>query len=239
MAAVEFQNVSFHYDAAALLSDVNFLIPEGSYTGIIGPNGSGKTTVLKLILGLLTPSSGQILIGNDSPDQALSHIGYVPQRFPVDPLFPISAFEVILQGRLAHLPWYGHYGKEDMDFAKEAIKIVRLEPLGDQAFGTLSAGQAQRILIARALAAKPSILILDEPTASIDPNSAREIYTLLKDLSKSITVILVTHDLRPVLQDTRQILTVQGGQVTSMKPAEVCEHFAYGLYHAPMLQDTH
>lgn len=237
MNAIFFDDVSFRYGDTPLLNHVSFSVAEGEYVGIIGPNGGGKTTLLKILLGLLQPDSGKVLLFDKPIQEGVSKIGYVPQRLHLDPLFPITTLDVVLSGCIADLPWWGKYRAKDFEKAKEALRTVRLEHLASQPFGTLSMGQAQRVLIARALASDPEILVLDEPTASVDPHSAFEIYELLKNLKRSITILMVTHDLKTVLRETDRVLTVHQ-RVQSMLPAEVCEHFAYGLYHTPMITES-
>jgi len=232
MDLIEFHHVSFQYGENPLLHDVTFNVKQGEYIGLIGPNGGGKTTLLKLLLGLLEPDSGTIRNHLNT-----EQIGYVPQRLHLDPLFPITVLDVVLLGTIAHLPWWGRYKTEEIEKAYDALRTVRLEGLAKQPFGTLSMGQGQRVLIARALASDPKLLILDEPTASVDPQSAYEIYELLKKLKGSITIVMVTHDLKTVIKETDRVLTVHR-EVQSMKPEEVCEHFAYGLYHTPMIPEV-
>ncbi len=233
--AIQFKDVSFGYNHMFVLENMNFFIDQGDFVGVIGPNGSGKTTLLKLMLGLLQPSSGVIEILGKPPRQAGSRIGYVPQAMHVDREFPISVFELVLSGRLSHLNWYGRYCNKDKEAARKALETVRLSDLQYRPFGTLSTGQAQRVLIARALSAHPEILILDEPTASIDPETSEDILRILKGLTSKMTVVMVTHNLRTVIHDTKKVLSVQKG-VTEMTPEQVCQHFAYGVYHPPLIQ---
>jgi len=223
------KNLTFSYCDSPVLQDVSFQVEHGEFLGVIGPNGGGKTTLLKLMMGLLEPDSGTISIDKDS-------IGYVPQHPRFDRSFPLSVMELVLMGRLKWLPWYGVYSQEDKAAAIEALQEVGLLDLSNRALGTLSGGQMQRALIARALASKPQILLLDEPTASVDKDAEAQIFQLLKDLSKTITIILVTHDLKTAVQIVDRVLCVE--RTASMfKASEVCEHFALGLYHAPLLSD--
>lgn len=231
---IEFNNVSFGYNHRFFLKDINFSLNAEDFAGVIGPNGSGKTTLLKLMLGLLVPSSGDVKVFGKPPKTVSSLVGYVPQSSALDLQFPVSVFDLVLSGRLSHLPWWGRYRKEDKEAALSALKTVKLESFQNQPFGTLSSGQAQRVLIARALAAKPKLLVLDEPTASIDPASSEDILRILKTLPRPITIVMVSHNLPTVINDTQKILVVREG-VTIMTPEEVCEHFAYGLYHTPLI----
>ncbi|NGX58616.1 MAG: High-affinity zinc uptake system ATP-binding protein ZnuC [Chlamydiae bacterium] len=232
---IQFKDVSFGYDHLFTLQNIDFSIFPGDFVGVIGPNGSGKTTVLKLMLGMLQPNEGTVEIFGTQQSEGYLRMGYVPQRLNLDPKFPISVMELVLSGRLSQLPWYGRYQKEDKQAALDALETVKLTEFKNQPFGTLSTGQAQRALIARALAGKPELLILDEPTANVDPNSSADIHRILKNLAGEMTVVMVTHDLRTVIHDTQKVLCVQDG-VTELSPDQVCEHFAYGLYHTPLIQ---
>ena len=237
-AAISVRDLTFCYNDAPVLTAVNIDIETGEFMGIIGPNGGGKSTLLKLLLGLLQPDAGTIRILGKSPKESLESIGYVPQHPRFDRSFPISVLELVLMGRLKWLPWWGSYCKQDHDLAQEALREVGIENLADRALGTLSGGQMQRALIARALASKPKILLLDEPTASVDKDAEGQIFSLLKNLSQDITIILVTHDLKTAVQMVDRIICVER-TASTFKASEVCEHFALGLYHAPLLiKDT-
>ena len=217
---------------------MNFSIRPGEFVGIFGPNGGGKTTLLKLIMGFLKPTSGKLAIFSESSKDAIQQISYVPQSLRFDKQFPISVREVVLSGRLSHLPWYGVYRKEDKQAAIEALEKVRMLEFQDKAFGTLSGGQAQRVLIARALVSNPKLLLLDEPTASVDAQAENEIYALLKELRGKMTILMVTHNLQVAIKLVDRVLCVRG-EVISIKTEEVCEHFALGLYHTPLINIKH
>ncbi len=232
---VEIERLSFAYQDLPVLQDVTVTIHSGEFIGVIGPNGGGKTTLLKLILGFLKPLSGTIRVFGEPPASALSQIAYVPQAMRFDKQFPISALEVVLQGRLAHLPWYGRYSHADKQAALDALERVGLLEFQHNAFGTLSGGQAQRVLIARALASSPALLLLDEPTASVDAQAQNEIYALLKRLQGSMTILMVTHDLGIAIDHVQRVICVQR-TVMTLKPQEVCQHFAFGLYHPPLIK---
>lgn len=230
---VIFDQVSFAYHDALILKHVSFSVQEKEFIGIIGPNGGGKTTLLKLLMGFLKCARGKISVFGESPQSARQRIAYVPQGLHFDRQFPISVQELVLSGRLSHLPWHGVYSKADLHAADEALHKVGLQELRQHAFGDLSGGQAQRALIARALVSEPDLLLLDEPTASVDTPAEAVIYEILKDLRGKITMMMVTHDLRVAIDLVDRVLCVQGG-VISLLPQEVCEHFALGLYHAPI-----
>jgi len=231
--AIEVEDLSFAYQDHLVLRDVSFRIKTGEFIGIIGPNGGGKTTLLKLLMGSLMPQKGRIKVFGNAPQYFLEHISYVPQTVRFDKQFPISVLEVVLMGRLAYLPWYGWYNKEDLQIAREALARVKMSHLENRPFGTLSGGQAQRVLIARALASKPKLLLLDEPTASIDTQAQAEVYNILEELTGTMTILMVTHDLGVAIDRVEKVLCVQNN-VMLLTPQEVCEHFAIGLYHTPL-----
>lgn len=235
---IDCSEVSFSYQQMSVLNHISFQIFPGEFVGIIGPNGGGKTTLLKLIMGFLKPSNGTIRVfgeiagsrpANDIP------LAYVPQTMRFDREFPISVEEVVLAGLLSHLPWYGKFKAKDRQAALQALDLVGLADLLNAPFGTLSGGQAQRVLIARALVSQPQLLLLDEPTASVDSQAEADIYAILQKLKGQMTILMVTHDLQTAIDHVERVLCVKGN-VFSLKPEEVCEHFALGLYHSPLIQ---
>ena len=234
-SVVSFDHVSFAYQDSLVLKEVSFAVEEGEFVGVIGPNGGGKTTLLKLILGFLRPTSGNVQVFGKPPQSALQQLAYVPQTVRFDRQFPISVMELVLSGRLSRLPWYGAFSKEDNDAALHALELVGLVEFRGCAFGTLSGGQAQRALIARALVSEPKLLLLDEPTASVDSQAEADIYAILDALRGKMTILMVTHDLRAAIDRVQKVICVQGSVIT-LKPEEVCEHFAIGLYHAPLIK---
>lgn len=234
--AVEFENVSFSYEDKRVLTNITFSIAENEYIGIIGPNGGGKTTLLQLLMGFLTPDAGRVRLFGKAPAESRQQIAYVPQVMRFDREFPISVLEVVLAGRLKNLTWYGKYPKADTEAALEALKKVNLYDFRHHAFGNLSGGQIQRTLIARALVTNPKLLLLDEPTANVDVHAEADIYRLIRELSSGMTVMMVTHDLQTVINEVDRILCVQNN-VVSLKPEQVCGHFAMGLYHPPLSKE--
>lgn len=235
---IEIDHVNFSYPGNSVLHDVSFQVNSGEFIGMIGPNGGGKTTLLKLILGFLRPSKGKVSVfGELAGEQSTSpnRLSYVPQSVRFDRDFPISVEEVVLSGLISSLPWYGRFRLQDCKAAREALEQTGLSHLSGAAFGTLSGGQAQRVLIARALVSKPELLLLDEPTASVDSRAEADIYALLKQLKGQMTILMVTHDLGVAIDQVERVLCVQGS-VISLKPEEVCKHFAFGLYHKPLIK---
>lgn len=234
LSIVQVEEVSFSYDREPILSKVSFTIEEGEWIGVIGPNGGGKTTLLKLLLGFLQPESGSIRLFDLPVNEGRGRIGYVPQSLGFDPKFPISLVELVLTGRLSQLRWYGRYSREDRQIALEAIDQVGLSDLAQRKFSELSGGQRQRALIARALASRPEILLLDEFTANLDAAAEAAIYRFLKELRRKITIVMVTHDLPALISQVDRVLSVRR-ELVSLLPEEVCEHFALGVYHPPLI----
>ena len=192
-AAIKIDGLSFRYDERQILSDVNLSIWANDSICIVGPNGGGKTTLIKLIIGLLRPATGTISIYGRPPEEAHQLIGYVPQYAQYDRQFPISVREVVCMGRLGN-SWTGRYSKEDRAKTMEALAEVGLADLAGRSFSDLSGGQRQRVLIARALASGGEILILDEPTANIDREAESHFFDLLRQLNQRMTILMVTHD---------------------------------------------
>ncbi len=230
---IELSNVTFCYDDVPVLNNTSFQVSEGEFIGIFGPNGGGKTTLLRLIMGFLKPTSGTVKVFGTTPEKAQKYIAYVPQRLSFDKDFPISVMELVLSGRLSHLPWYGRFSQNDCDIASEMLDLVGLSNFKYVSFGTLSGGQAQRALIARALVSNPKLLLLDEPTASVDTDAELEIYKILEDLKGKVTILMVTHHLETAMHQVQRVLCVKQN-VISLQPEQVCEHFTIGLYHPPL-----
>jgi len=193
--AIALHNVSAGYGNITALENINISIAEGSFTGIIGPNGGGKTTLLKLILGLIEPWSGRIEVFGHSPRHNRGMIGYVPQATTINHQFPITVRQVVSLGRLAgKATWFHRYKTMDQEIVDLCLRRLEVLELADRQIGQLSGGQLQRVLIARALAVKPVLLLLDEPTSGLDARSSSKVYELLQDLNREITIIMVTHD---------------------------------------------
>jgi zinc transport system ATP-binding protein len=205
---IELENVWFSYNGSPVLEDVNIVVHEKDFLSIVGPNAGGKTTILKLILGLIKPSKGVVRVFGNSPVKARARIGYMPQHTSLDPMFPVSVLDVVLMGRLGRSMYFGLYRKEDKEAAKEALKRVELYDVRDRPFAELSGGQSQRVLIARALVSGPDLLLLDEPTANVDIAVGTEFYDLLDQLNKNMTIVLVTHDLGFVSRYVKNVACV-------------------------------
>ena len=193
---IEINNITFTYTLEPVLKNVSLSVADEEFLGVVGPNAGGKSTLIKLILGLLEPDSGTITVLGTSPVEARSRIGYVPQYATFSRRdFPINVRDTVLMGRLGITKWYGGYSRKDQDIAKEAMDAVEVLDIADRPVGSLSGGQLQRVLIARALACEPEILILDEPTANIDMRVEEDIFGLLKQYNNHMTIIVVSHDI--------------------------------------------
>lgn len=196
MPALEFKNVSFGYEQdETIMEEASFVLEESKSICVVGPNGGGKSTLIKLALGLLRPQSGEIQVFGKSPQRSRSIIGYMPQHLNFDPQFPITTVEVALMGRLSSSIRIGPFSKKDREKAESALEKVKLGEFAKHRFSTLSGGQRQRALIARALVSNPKILLLDEPTANVDQSVEREFHKTLQELSEQMSVVLVSHDL--------------------------------------------
>lgn len=192
-AAITISDLAFNYGGREILTDVNLTIWPFDSICIVGPNGGGKTTLMKLIIGLLHPTRGEVRIFGHKPEDAKQKIGYVPQYAEYDKQFPISVKEVVCMGRLGN-SFTGRYSKEDWQHTMNALTEVGLESFAESPFSALSGGQRQRVLIARALASGGELLILDEPTANIDQESESQFFELLQELNERMTILMVTHD---------------------------------------------
>ncbi|MDX4066670.1 ABC transporter ATP-binding protein [Aliarcobacter skirrowii] len=200
MDLIKIKNLFFKYQKTDILENVNLTIKDDDFLAIIGPNGGGKSTLLKLILGLLPLKSGKIekYIKN-------SQIGYVPQNTNLNIDFPITALEVVLMGHVSSKKRIFGYSKDEISCALESLNQVGMKDYANKKIGDLSGGQRQRVFIARALCSNPKIMLLDEPTASIDVQGQQEIYELLKELNKSICIVVVSHDLSILLNYAKNV----------------------------------
>jgi len=188
---IDIQNVSFSYSHSQVLEDISFTVEEEEFFGIIGPNAGGKSTLLKLIMGLYKPNSGTLKVFGKDPEKVRGRIGYVPQHPGFKRDFPITVNEVVLLGQLGMTM----SSKQSGIHFKSAMNAVSLDDIANKQISTLSGGQLQRVLIGRALACAPEILILDEPTANIDIPTEENIFGLLKKYNEHMTIIVVSHDI--------------------------------------------
>jgi len=225
--AISIKNLNVNFNGFEILKDVSIEIPQKEFLGIIGPNGGGKTTLIKAILGLIKPISGQILVMGKQIKEAKNIIGYVPQYNSFEKDYPISVFDVVKIGTI---------GKNFNNVTFEinnALKLVEMYEFKDRLINELSGGQKQRILIARALVSNPKILLLDEPTASVDTKSGRNFYELLKELNKDITIVMVSHDIGVLSQYVNKIACLNKNLVYH-DSKEISVEMLEQTYHCPV-----
>ncbi len=205
---IEIKDLSFSYAGLSVLDRISLAVPEQDFATVIGPNGGGKTTLLKIILGLLEPNEGTVRVFGRSPREARPRVSYMPQFATVDPLFPVSVLDVVLMGRLNKSRKTSPFTRTDRKEALRALDQVGLGDLRQRPFSALSGGQRQRVLIARAIASRPELLLLDEPVANLDQQVERRFYDLLIRLNEQMTILLVSHDLGFVSQFVKSVICV-------------------------------
>ncbi|MFC1944312.1 metal ABC transporter ATP-binding protein [Chloroflexota bacterium] len=197
-AVVRLEDIWVRYDGMPVLEGIDLSVERNDFLGIIGPNGGGKTTLLKVILGLVRPDRGRVSVLGGAPTKGRSRIGYVSQHTLFDPDFPISVWDVVLMGRCGRAGLLRRYGSEDAGLARKALETVGMFRYREKQIGTLSGGEQQRVFIARALVAEPKLLLLDEPTASVDSAAQTGFYDLLEEIKQRMAVVLVSHDISAV-----------------------------------------
>ena len=193
--AIEIEDLWFSIEGRVILKDINLKIRKGDFLGIIGPNGGGKTTLLKIMLGLLKPQRGTIRILGDNPQKVSHRLGYVPQDTDFNRRFPISVMEMVLMGRMFHSRLGRRYKRDDRLKVEKILKQTGIWNLRDMPLGKLSGGQRQRAFIARALVSDPEILFLDEPTSHTDLDFEIGLYEILNEFNKRMTIVIITHDI--------------------------------------------
>jgi zinc transport system ATP-binding protein len=245
---VELENVTFAYNGQTVLEDVNLKIPPEDFVAIIGPNGGGKTTLLKLMLGLIKPDTGRIRVLGENTGVASHHIGYVRQDVHINRSFPISTLDVVLMGKLNPRRRWARHTAQDRRDAMQALERMDMAAYAKRRIGELSGGQRQRVFIARALVTQPRLLLLDEPTASIDTKGQAEFFHMLKELNRDVTIMVVSHDLLVISTYVKSVACVNkrlhyhhqaeitGDMLETMYPCtveDVCpvELVAHGLPH--------
>jgi len=226
MRAVEVKNLYFKYEKEWVLEDINFSLEDKEFMAIIGPNGGGKTTLLKILLGFLKPSTGEVKIYGKPPKDNSQIIGYVPQHTNFSLDIPITVFDIVLQGRLKKGKFF--YSKEDKEKANKILNKLKIYQFKDRKIKDLSGGQRQKVLIARALVSEPKIVMMDEPTSAIDPTGQKEILDLIESLE--ITRLVVSHDIKILLRDVDKIAYIhkkavihEGPKLNIPKDKHFCE----------------
>ena len=232
------KNIDFEVSGLKILSNISLEIFEGEYIAIIGPNGGGKTTLIRVLLGLQKPSAGKLKIFGKKYENfnEWHKIGYVPQRASsVDENFPATVEDIVNMGRVAKRKLFSRASKEDKNAVEDAMRKMDVLNLREKMVGTLSGGQRQRVMIARALASNPKILILDEPNTGVDIVSQQRFYSLLSQLNKEekITILFITHDIGVIVDDIQRLFTINQKITICNNPKEAmsCEDMSmlYGI----------
>lgn len=205
---IEINNLFFSYDGTSVLEDITLQYNSKDFLAIIGPNGGGKSTLLKMMIGLLKPLHGEVLLFGKNPLHVSHEIAYVPQDTIANKDFPIKVLDVVLMGRLSKSKFFAPYSKEDYAIAYEMLDKVGMKGFENQKINALSGGQRQRVFIARALACDAKIIFLDEPTASIDTAGQMSMFQLLKTLNKTVGIVIVSHDVNVALNYATKVAHV-------------------------------
>lgn len=235
---LSFNSVYFSYGPIRVLEDVNFHLHSNEFTALVGANGSGKTTVLKLLLGLEKPLSGTIELFGSAVKEGLNRIGYVPQQAGFDQSFPVSVAEVVRMGRLSSLS--RRFTREDQEATEAAMELTDTLSLAARSYSALSGGQRRRVMVARALAANPDILILDEPTANMDSESEERLFATLGSIKGTKAILIVTHDTAFVSSLTDSVLCVKANAVFrhGTEPVDYAPPELFGGKAAKVLHGT-
>ena len=205
---IQITDLSASYDNKTVLSHINLTVYEQDFLGVIGPNGGGKTTLVKSILGLHQPNKGQIRFFREGKETPEINMGYLPQYNSIDKMFPISVYEVVLSGLSKQKSLFKRYSKEQHEQVREIIDRMGLEGCENRAIGQLSGGQLQRAMLGRALVSNPEVVILDEPNTYLDKRFEAKLYELLEEINRERAIILVSHDIGTVLQNVKTIACV-------------------------------
>ena len=230
---IDIKDLWFAYNGQSVLEQVNFSLPRKDFLAVIGPNGGGKTTLLKLMLGLLKPDRGHIRILGQTPAKAAHRIGYVPQNVHINKEFPVSVLDVVLMGRLRSHKGWSRYSNRDRLAAQKEMEQLDMWEYRHRRIGDLSGGQLQRIFIARALVTEPDILFMDEAMASIDAQGRSELYHLLGELNKSLTIVVVSHDMMVLSTYVKSVACVNRN-LLHHDEAEVTGDMLDMAYHCPV-----
>jgi zinc transport system ATP-binding protein len=211
--AVKLENIWVNYNGATVLEDVNLEIETGRYVGILGPNGAGKSTLLKVILGLIQPTRGEVRVFGELPERLRLRgdvVGYLPQRPLGNPRFPVTVLDVVLMGRYGRIGLLKRPRREDLELARRRLDEMGIPHLADRLIGDLSGGEQQRVFIARALGVEPRLLVLDEPTVSLDACVQDDIFELIHTLKEKLdlTVLIVSHDIGSVARHMDDVICI-------------------------------
>lgn len=217
------KNLSAGYPDHPVWRDASFSIARGEFVGVLGPNGAGKTTLFRLLLGLVRPLAGEIQLFSEEPHRGNPRVGYVPQRHPVDTEIQIEALELVRLGLVGTKWGFSLNAAREREEALRMLKLVDAESLAHRSLGELSGGELQRVFLAEALAAKPEILLLDEPLANLDVRREQELVQLVKSIAQSqnVTVLLIAHNINPLLPVLDRVMYIANGRVATGDPKVV------------------
>jgi ABC-type Mn2+/Zn2+ transport system ATPase subunit len=220
-ALITLDNLAIGYEGHAVMSGISLGIARESFTAILGANGSGKSTLLKTLLGLQPPVAGKIKIASTTGSPLV--FGYVPQSVELDTLYPLTGFDVALMGVYGRIRAGGLLPRQEQDFVHECLRATAADGFAKKKFSQLSGGQKQRVLIARALATKPDVLVLDEPTAGVDVGTTHALLEFISQIhtDRKLTILLVTHDLPLVRKHAQQVIWLHDGKVLHGSVAEL------------------
>jgi zinc transport system ATP-binding protein len=231
--AIHMKGVWFSYNKTPILQDVTLTLKQGDFLAILGPNGGGKTTLLKLLLGLMKPDRGEIKVLGESPHDAKYRVGYVPQNTDFNTTFPISVIDVAMMGRLSRSRIGRRYSRDDRSKVETALKTAGIWDCRHAQIGTLSGGQRQRVFIARALATDPEILFLDEPTASVDPDFEMDLFEFLRELNRKVTIVTITHDVGVISRHVKSVACVNR-RLIFHEEGKITPEMLDMAYHCPV-----
>ncbi len=226
---IQIKDLNFSYGPVSVLENANLTIGDREFISVVGPNGGGKTTLLKILLGLLDAQSGSVSIFGQTPVRGRKWIGYLPQYANLDSKFPVTALDVVLMGLLGKTRTLGFYRKSDRETALSMLARVGLDKLHNRPLSALSGGQKQRVLIARALVSDPKLLLLDEPSSSLDDYVEQELFDLLQELNKELTIIVVSHDVAYVSKYVEKVVCVNRA-VHTHPVAEIDDNIIHDMY---------
>jgi zinc transport system ATP-binding protein len=233
LPVVEIRDLWFSFNGVPVIKEADLSVRQKDFLALLGPNGGGKTTLLKLILGLLKPNRGTVRVFGKTPSQVVQRMGYMPQNVSFNRDFPITVLDVVLMGRLRHSRNWSGYTRNDRVAAQRALERVGMWEYRKRRVGELSGGQRQRAFIARALVTDSELLLLDEPTASVDTKGQTDLYALLKILNETVTIIVVSHDLSVVSSYVKCVACINQ-RVFYHDAAEITEDMLEMAYHCPV-----
>jgi len=232
-AIIDVRHAWFSFNGQPVLQDVSLTVPAGDFLVVIGPNGGGKTTLLKLMLGLLEPDRGTVRVFDQPPRKAAHRIGYVPQNVHINKHFPVSVLDVVLMGRLRIGKGWSRHTRPDLDAARAALEQMGVWGCRHRRIGELSGGQLQRIFIARALVSGPEVLFLDEAMASIDAQSRGEFYEALTELNRTVTIVAVSHDMMILSSHVKSVACVNR-DLHHHESGEITQEMLDAAYRCPV-----